>query len=168
MTETKPHRGLQLIAVFKFAKAAVLLGAGLAALGLLSPARTALTEAWLERLALREGHRLISAWAERAVSLLSAADSRRLVELAVGAFLYAGLFVVEGTGLMRARRWAEYLTVIATISYLPFEVLALRRHPAPAPAGTIILNVAAVIYLIVQLRAGRRQVSLAAGPAGPV
>jgi len=148
----RPHRGLQFIAAFKFVKAAVLVTAGLGALGFLSPARSAMAEDWLEGLALRQGHHFIAAWAERAGDFLSVASARRLVELAIGAFLYAGLFVVEGVGLARARRWAEYLTVIATSSYLPFEVMALVHRPTLAPAATIVLNVAVVIYLVIQLR----------------
>lgn len=162
----RSHRGLQLIAAFKFLKATVLVAAGFAALGLLDPDRVALTEAWLERLALRPGHRLVAAWAARAGTLLSGAGSRRVLEVAIGAFLYAGLFLVEGVGLARARRWAEYLTVIASSSYLPFELLALRRHPAAAPAGTILLNIAVVAYLVAQLRADRRRPGPARGDDG--
>jgi uncharacterized membrane protein (DUF2068 family) len=151
---------MQLIAIFKFLKAAVLVAAGLAALGLLSPARVALTEAWLGRLALRQGHRLIAASAERAAALLSAAGSRQLLDLAIGAFLYASLFLVEGVGLIRAKRWAEYLTVVATSSYLPLEGWALWHYPAPAPAGTMVLNIAVVTYLVLQIRADRRRPGL--------
>lgn len=154
--EAYSRRGLQLIALFKFLKAAVLLAAGLAALGLLSPGRGAVTEAWLERLALSHGHRLIAFWAERAAAFLNAAGSHRLLLLAVGAFLYASLFLIEGFGLIRARRWAEYLTVIATSSYLPLEVLALWHHPAAAPAVTMALNIAVVTYLVGQLITGRQ------------
>ena len=151
---------MQLIAIFKFLKAAVLVTAGLAALGLLSPDRVTLTEAWLGRLALSQGHRLIAAWAERAAALLSATGPRQLLGLALGASLYASLFIVEGVGLIRARRWAEYLTVVATSSYLPLEAWALWHHPAPAPAATMILNVAVVTYLVFQIRADRRRYGL--------
>jgi len=162
-----PHPGLKLIAAFKFLKAAVLIAAGLAALGLLSPARAALAEAWLEHLALGHGHRLLASWAEHAAALLSAAGSRRLVELAIGAFLYAGLFLVEGVGLVRAKRWAEYLTVIATSSYLPLEGWAVWHHPSPAPAATMLLNVVVVIYLIVQLRSPPSMTERAHSPTPP-
>lgn len=161
----RPHRGLQLIAIFKFLKAAVLVAAGLASLGLLSPVRIALMEAWLERLALGHGHRLIAALAGHAEALLGSAGSRRLLELAIGAFLYASLFLVEGVGLVRAKRWAEYLTVITTSSYLPVEGLALRRYPALAPAVTMVLNVAVVTYLVLRLRADRRGLTVSGARA---
>lgn len=151
----RPRRGLKVIAAFKFVKAATMLAAGFAALGLLSPPRAALTEAWLEHLALGHGHRLLTAFAGRVLPLLSAAGSHRLLELAIGAFLYASLFLVEGVGLLRGRRWAEYLALIATSSFLPLEGLALWQHPTLIPAGTIILNFAVVVYLILQLSTPR-------------
>lgn len=159
-----PRRILQAIAAFKFLKAVALIAAGCAALGILNPTRSAEAQAWLERLALTPGHQLITAWAERAVVLLSATGPRRLRELAIGAFLYAGLFFVEGVGLARARRWAEYLTVVATSSYLPLEAWALWRHPTLAPAVTIVLNAAVVGYLLFQLRVGRLALAQSAGP----
>src|SRR5439155_549395 len=41
--------------------------------------------------------------------------------LAIGAFAYAVLEGTEGIGLAMRRRWAEYLTVIATGVLIPFE-----------------------------------------------
>jgi hypothetical protein len=48
--------------------------------------------------------------------------------IGIVALLYAGLFAVEGGGLWLAKRWAECLTIIATTSFVPFEVL--RAHSA--------------------------------------
>jgi uncharacterized membrane protein (DUF2068 family) len=147
----RPRRGLKVIAAFKFVKAGIMLAAGFAALGLLSPPGAALTGVWLEHLALGHGHRLLAALAGRALPLLSAAGTSRLLELAIGAFLYASLFLVEGVGLAQGRRWAESLAVISTSALLPLEGLALWHHPTLIPAGTIILNVAVVVYLILHL-----------------
>lgn len=152
----RPRQGLKAIAAFKFVKAGTLLAAGFAALGLLSPPRAALTEAWLEHLSLSHGHRLLAALAGRALPLLSAAGTHRLLELAIGAFLYASLFLVEGVGLVRGRRWAEYLALIATSSFLPLEGLALWHHPTPIAAGIIVLNFAVVVYLILHLSMPRQ------------
>jgi uncharacterized membrane protein (DUF2068 family) len=41
--------------------------------------------------------------------------------LAIGAILYALLEGTEGVGLAMRRRWAEYLTVIATGILIPYE-----------------------------------------------
>jgi uncharacterized membrane protein (DUF2068 family) len=152
---TPRHRGLQIIAVFKFVKAAVLIAGGLAALGLLGPGRSAWVHHWLEGLALSPGRHLAARLAERALELLGAVGPHRRHALAVGAFLYAIVFLVEGVGLARARRWAEYLTVAVTISFLPIEAVALWYRWTLPRVGTIVLNGAVVVYLLILLKAGR-------------
>jgi uncharacterized membrane protein (DUF2068 family) len=64
--------------------------------------------------------------------------------LAIG---YAALEVTEGVGLFYRKRWAEWLTVVATSLLVPFEVYELVRHPGPLKAAGIAVNVAIVIYL---------------------
>jgi uncharacterized membrane protein (DUF2068 family) len=71
------------------------------------------------------------------------------------ALFYAGLFATEGVGLWRERRWAEYLTVIATGSLIPFEIWEVAHRPTPIRFVTFFVNVAVVIYLIVRLRRPR-------------
>ncbi len=147
------RRGLEIIAAFKFFKAALLITAGFAALGLLSSHVQQLTENWLEQLALAQGHRFASDLAGRVLQMLDRTGSRRLTLVAVGAFAYAAIYLVEGIGLSRGRRWAEYLTVVVTLSFMPFEVGALVSRFTLPRLATLVLNVAVVIYLVWQLRA---------------
>jgi uncharacterized membrane protein (DUF2068 family) len=154
--EPKRHVGLQIIAAFKFIKAAALITGGLAALGMLTPNKVSWVQDWLEQLALGQGHALASSIAARVLALLDLAGPTRLRQVALGAFLYATLFLVEGVGLARQRRWAEYLTVIVTTSFLPLEIGALYRRWTLPRAATLVLNVAVVAYLLWQLREGRR------------
>ena len=156
MSEGAPRRhvGLRIIAVFKFLKAAALIAAGFAALGLLDAGNATWIQDWLERLALGQGHALASSIAARALALMDLAEPTRLRQVALGAFLYATLFLVEGVGLARQRRWAEYLTVVVTTSFLPLEIIALYRRWTLPRGGTLILNVAVVAYLLWQLREG--------------
>ena len=150
------RRVLWLIAAFKFVKAAVLIAGGIGALKLLSPAWAADAQDWLEELVLEPGHHVATVAAEHALALLGVAGPDDLRRLAAGAFAFATLFVIEGVGLARARRWAEYLTVAVTTSYLPFEAVGLWHRSTLLRAGTVVLNVAVVGYLLVQLRASRR------------
>jgi uncharacterized membrane protein (DUF2068 family) len=154
--EPKRHVGLQIIAVFKFVKAVALIAAGFATLGMLNPDKATWVQDRLEELALGQGHALASSLAARALALMDLAGPTRLRQVALGAFLYATVFLVEGVGLARQRRWAEYLTVTVTTSFLPVEIGALYRHWTAPRAGTLILNVAVVAYLLWQLREGRR------------
>ena len=72
--------------------------------------------------------------------------------LGVVALLYATLFAIEGVGLWRERRWAEYLTVIATASFIPFEIVQLARQVSLARSAALGLNLLVVAYLIYRLR----------------
>jgi uncharacterized membrane protein (DUF2068 family) len=65
--------------------------------------------------------------------------------LAIG---YAALEVTEGVGLFYRKRWAEWLTVVATSLLVPLEVYELVRHPTPLKAAGIVVNIAIVAYLI--------------------
>lgn len=147
----RARRVLDLIALFKFVKATVLVASGGAALGLSSPRVEQWAEALLERLALRHGSESIGRIADHAISVLDTTAPHRLILAALGAFLYAAIFVVEGIGLIRARRWAEYLTVIVTGSFLPFEIVALVHHATAPRVATLAANVAVVVYLVWRL-----------------
>lgn len=75
-----------------------------------------------------------------------------LTLLAVGLLLYGLLELVEGVGLWRARRWAEYLTVVATAAFLPLEVYELLRTVTVTKVGAFAVNVLAVVYLVLAKR----------------
>ena len=68
------------------------------------------------------------------------------------AILYAGLFGVEGVGLWMGKRWAEYLTIIATSSFVPFEVYELIRHASWQRGATLGINLLVVGYLVWKVR----------------
>ena len=67
--------------------------------------------------------------------------------LALSAIAYAALEATEGVGLALRRRWAEYLTVIATGILIPYEAYEVIRHPSLFKIGALALNLAVVGYL---------------------
>jgi uncharacterized membrane protein (DUF2068 family) len=69
-----------------------------------------------------------------------------LLGAAVGA--YAVLELVEAVGLWLAKRWAEYLTLIATAAFLPLEVYELTKSFSPLKIIALIVNLAIVAYLL--------------------
>ena len=79
----------------------------------------------------------------------------KLPLLAIATFCYGALFCVEGIGLILLKRWAEYLTVIATGSFLPIELYEIIKHQTATRIVVLVVNVAIVIYLIVRLRKDR-------------
>jgi uncharacterized membrane protein (DUF2068 family) len=65
-----------------------------------------------------------------------------------GAIAYAALELTEGIGLLRHKRWAEWLTVVATALLIPFETYELVRHPSWLKGVGIAVNVVIVAYLV--------------------
>jgi uncharacterized membrane protein (DUF2068 family) len=147
--------GLEVIAVFKIVKAIGLIIIALGTFGLINDRWADLAESWLASVVLSEGHHFLSTLAAKAIKPLSNASLSHLIEIGVGALLYAALFLVEGIGLWRCKRWAEYLTVIATSSFLPFEIVALAHKVTMVRVGAVLINAAVVAYLIWQIRATR-------------
>ena len=64
-----------------------------------------------------------------------------------GAIAYGVLELVEGGGLFYRKRWAEWLTVVATSLLIPVELYEEVRHSSWLKAGGIAVNVLIVVYL---------------------
>jgi len=141
-------RILGLIALFKFCKAALLLAVGIGTLELVRTDLTAWPQHWVSALASNVGRRTV----EQLLARVSQMDPGHLEALGVGAFLYTVLFTVEGIGLWRGKRWAEYLTAIATASFVPLEIYELTHRVSPRRLSALLLNLAIVAYLIYRLR----------------
>jgi uncharacterized membrane protein (DUF2068 family) len=61
---------------------------------------------------------------------------------------YAALNATEAFGLWHARRWAEYLSAVATSVFIPIELYELAHHATIFKAGTLAANVLIVAYLV--------------------
>lgn len=72
--------------------------------------------------------------------------------LGTGLLAYALVEGTEGWGLYLHRRWAEYLTVLATAFLIPYEVDELLRHPTLLKAAALLLNLAVVGWLAYKKR----------------
>lgn len=89
---------------------------------------------------------------QRALSKIHALSPRRITEFGWLAIGYGVLEAVEGYGLLRRRRWAEYLTVVATsLLFIP-EIWELSKKFTLLKAGGFAVNVVIVAYLIWRLR----------------
>lgn len=92
---------------------------------------------------------------EHLVASFTHLPSHRIHELAWGAFAYAALFTTEGVGLLLRKRWAEWLTIIATTSFIPFEIIEVVRKPTALRIAIVIANAAIVVYLIWRRRSAK-------------
>lgn len=84
--------------------------------------------------------------------LLGIVSFNHVTLLAIGAIVYALLEGTEGVGLAMRRRWAEYLTVIATGVLIPYEAYEVVRHVTLFKVGALLLNLAVVGYLAYRKR----------------
>ncbi|MEU7182670.1 MULTISPECIES: DUF2127 domain-containing protein [Streptomyces] len=75
-----------------------------------------------------------------------------LVLVATLLLVYALVEIVEGVGLWRAKRWAEYLTVVATAAFLPLEIYELTEKVSWLKIATLVINILAVLYIALAKR----------------
>lgn len=75
-----------------------------------------------------------------------------LLIVAVALLLYALIEIVEAVGLWMTKRWAEYLTVVATAAFLPLEIYELTEKVSWIKIATLVLNILAVLYILVSKR----------------
>jgi len=137
---------IKVIIVERIVKSSVLL---VLAIGLLVAGRKGWLDSWADyaenQLNLDVGRGIIMQLLLRALVFIGGFNHVTL--LALSAIAYAALEATEGVGLAMRRRWAEYLTVIATGILIPYEAYEVIRHPTLFKVGALALNLAVVGYL---------------------
>ena len=106
-------------------------------------------------------------WLVRHLDDVGSWDLGEVRLLLVIAVAYAVLEGVEAWGLWHERRWAEYLTVVATAGFLPLELHELTERVTVLRVAFLLLNLAILVWLVwakhlFGLRGGR-----ASEPVGP-
>lgn len=72
--------------------------------------------------------------------------------IAVGLLAYAALEIVEAVGLWLVKRWGEYFAVVATSIFLPLEIKDVIDKATVIRVGILIINIAAVVWLLYSKR----------------
>ncbi len=80
------------------------------------------------------------------------ARTSTLAAVAVGLLVYGLLQIVEAVGLWLLQRWGEYFAVVATSLGIPIEIYELVERVTVFRVGALVLNIAAVIYLLLTKR----------------
>jgi uncharacterized membrane protein (DUF2068 family) len=78
--------------------------------------------------------------------------SSTLYGVAAAAAAYALLEGAEAVGLWLQQRWAEYLTFVATIVFLPYEIWELTKSVSPLKVVALVINLAIAVYLLLAKR----------------
>jgi uncharacterized membrane protein (DUF2068 family) len=153
--KTKPAREgtttLLLIALFKLIKGLLLIAVGVGAIKLLHRDVAETVTKWINFLRVDPDNRLIHSLLNRVFQV----SPNQLKALSVGTFVFAGLYLTEGTGLLLRKRWAEYFTLITTAGLIPLEIYEIARHLTAAKIIVLAVNAAIVVYLVVRVRRGR-------------
>ena len=103
---------------------------------------------WIEALGLNADNRHFAALLAR----LDLVTSKQVGQLSRLAFLFATVFTVEGGGLFLNQRWAKFLTVLVTASFVPIELYETFRRFGFGKLTLLALNIAIVALLVRMLR----------------
>jgi uncharacterized membrane protein (DUF2068 family) len=142
------NRLIRLIGLFKLFKGILLVAVGVGALKMVHSNVTDIATRLVIQFGLDPGGRHVGQL------LLSTANLTpdKIRALGVGSFVYAALFLTEGAGLLMAKRWAEWFSVIITSSLVPFEIYEIYRHPTALKVFALAVNLAVVAYLVYRIR----------------
>jgi uncharacterized membrane protein (DUF2068 family) len=149
MAQSRPKsKTLFLIALFKLTKGVLLLIVAIGAHKLLHRDVADTVAHWVDIFRVDPDNRYIHRLLTRALSVTPA----QLKAASAGTFIYSGLLLTEGIGLLLRKRWAEYFTIITTAGLIPLEVYEIVHHLTTAKIVILAVNVAIVVYLMARVR----------------
>lgn len=92
-----------------------------------------------------------SAYIERIQKVLQS-KPHTLTLLFIGLLAYGALQTAEAVGLFMLKRWGEYVASVGTAVFIPLEVHELIDRVTVIRVGALIINIAAVLYLVLTKR----------------
>ncbi len=143
------HSVVLLIGLYKLSKALIMLIVGVTALQLVHQNVVQVFDHWVRRLHLDPENRILE---HQIVPHLAQLTASRLRLVGGGAFAYVVLYTVQGVGLMRQRRWAEWLTVVSGLGLVPVEAYGFYSHPTISRAVLLGSNLAIAGFLYWHVR----------------
>ncbi len=142
------NKWLVMIGAVKLLKALLLVALGFGALKLLHRDLVDTVTHWFADMRFDPEGRLVTL----VLGKVSGISHHRLRQISIGIFCYAAMDVIEGSGLVLEMWWAEYLTLIVTASFLPWEIFEILRRVTEAKIVIALLNLAVVLYLVFYLQ----------------
>ena len=151
-TQSRGDPALLAIALFKLVKGGLILAFACGAMSFFHKDVASQVQHWLDQLRIDPDNRFVGAL----LTKLQLVDAKQLKELSAISAGYGALFLTEGTGLLLRKRWAEWLTIIATGSFIPLEVYELIRRFTAVRLVLLLVNAAVVLFLIYRIRKSSR------------
>jgi uncharacterized membrane protein (DUF2068 family) len=81
----------------------------------------------------------------------------QLKQITAAVFAHSALDILEGVGLVLRKIWAEFVTIVLSALFLPFEFVALAHHVTWIRIAITTINLAVVVYLIFHLQMRLRE-----------
>jgi uncharacterized membrane protein (DUF2068 family) len=139
------HRaGLVLIAAYKLLVALFFIAVGVGALRLVHKDVDDVVSQIMADLKFNPESRFVNFVLDKAALL----NDHMLRRVGLGAFVYAGLGILEAIGLYLEKTWGEYLTLFITASFLPFEIHELMFKISSVRVGLLVVNLLVLVYLL--------------------
>jgi uncharacterized membrane protein (DUF2068 family) len=155
ITAVRSHRdrGLMAIGVFKLLQGALFILLGIGAVRLLHQDLMQVAEHFILAMRFDPEGRFVTLIMEKVAMI----DPHRLREISAAIFGIAALDLIEGTGLVLEQGWAEYVTLVLTGSFLPWEFFEVLRRANWTRLALFVINLAVFIYLIYYVQARMRE-----------
>jgi uncharacterized membrane protein (DUF2068 family) len=96
----------------------------------------------------RIGWNIENSWIARTIDDIAGISPGSYGVIGLGIAALGLIKLAEAVGLWLAKRWGEYLSVIATSAFIPIEIRELIVGITPFKVTIFIINVAAVVWLI--------------------
>lgn len=91
-------------------------------------------------------------WLARMLDRWSEVSPDTIVLLGTAIAALGAVKWAEAIGLWLGKRWGEYLAAVATSAFIPLEVYELIEHVSAFKVVLLLINVAAVVWLVVAKR----------------
>ncbi|MGH7604680.1 MAG: DUF2127 domain-containing protein [Gemmatimonadaceae bacterium] len=144
---------LRTVAVFEAAKGALVLLVGFGLLALVHHDVGHFAERLVHHTHLNPASRYPHVFLDLANRLTDG----RLMLLAAGAVAYTCVRFIESYGLWFERRWAEWFAALSAGVYMPFELVALFKRVSWLSVGSLLLNVAVLLFMVLSLLHARKE-----------
>ncbi|MGC1463900.1 MAG: DUF2127 domain-containing protein [Terracidiphilus sp.] len=146
------NKWLVLIAAYKLFQALLFLSIGLGARHLLHKDVGDELAALVDHLRFNPESRLVNFVLDKAELI----NDPLLRRIGLVAFSYSAISMAEGIGLYLEKTWAEYMTLVITASFLPWEIFEIFRRLTLIRVSLLGANLLVFFYLL-QLVADRER-----------
>ena len=140
--------GLFLIGLVKLCKAVFFLGVSLGALHFVHHDLVSAVERIMRELHFDPEGNVVDLITEKVAQI----THHKLRLISMGTSLYAALCTTEAYGLLTRKVWAEYVTLWLSVSFVPWELYELARHPSLWHLSILLTNILVVAYLLWMIR----------------